>query len=353
MPQIFSRHNAGGSSLRTMRQGLVPVSIELSPGRPGIVKFSDGTTSLTSCLHCPEAPCMSFDGTEVVSASITEFPADRNPSTCPAGAMTRVNGGAPAINPDACMLCGVCASRCPVGAIRMVPYAVVDDTQRDAFPETDDGEATERSLVAFSAVHRSGDLLVESNAVVDDLRAKLLVAWNRVGDRFPDHLARNLLIAGGVGAAMRRKGDVAARMDIVLGAPWPLFGCVEVEFGDVAVLDAPRDILDDIAVSIGRHGKDPTSLVAFVITDVLPNWRSEYWRIIQDIRNVLGVRIGTITVLALCLLVWRGKKLADLSPNLFHVDVETESYRKAVLEPLLGREIKIDEAARPSVEVVK
>lgn len=152
---------------------------------------------------------------------------------------------------------------------------------------------------------------------------------------------------------MRRKGDVFARMDIVLGAPWPTYGCVEAEFGDVAVLDAPRDLLDDVAVSVGRLGKDLASLVALVVTDVLPNRRSEYWRIIEDIRKVLGLRIGTVTVLALCLLVWSNRKLWELPADLFHVDVNTPSYRTAVLELLLERNLRIGLEPRPWVEVAK
>lgn len=296
---------------------------------------------------------MRFRDDEVLSVSLPEFPADRNPATCPAGAITRLSREAPSIDPEACMLCGVCASRCPVGAIRMIPHAVIDDTPRPAFPETYDDAIADAAAGAVSTVPRSGEFLTESDAVADDLRARMLAAWNRNGDRFPDILSRNLLIAAGCGAAMRRKGDVFARMDIVLGLPWPEFGCAEAEFGDEAVLDAPRDLLDDIAVSVGRLGRNPNFLSALVVTDVLPNWRSEYWRIIQDIRQVVGVKIGTVTVFALCLLVWRRQRMSDLPSDLFHVDIDTLSYREAVLEPLLGRKLKIGLAPRPFVEVAK
>lgn len=353
MPRIFSRDTGAAALRKTLAVGLVPVFLDVAQGKPSMLRFSDGSASPTTCLRCPSAPCMTFREDEVVSASLPEFPADRTPSACPSGAITRANGDTPSIDSAACMLCGVCASRCPVGAIRMIPHAVIDDAARPAFPETDDNAAADAALAAVTSVRRSGEFLTESDTVADDLRSRMLAAWNRNGDRFPDLLARNLLIAAGCGAAMRRKGDVFARMDIVLGSPWPEFGCAEAEFGDVAVLDAPRDLLDDIAVSVGRLGRNPLSLSALVITDVLPNWRSEYWRIIQDIRNVVGVKIGTVTVLALCLLVWRGRKMSDLPPDLFHVDIETTSYREAVLEPILGRKLRIGLAPRPSVEVAK
>lgn len=353
MPRIFSRDAGAAAPRRTLAPGLVPVSLEIAQGRPGTLRFADGSSSPTTCLRCPDAPCMSFRDGEVVSASLPEFPADRNPSACPAGAMSRTDGGAPSVDPAACMLCGVCASRCPAGAIRMIPHAVVDDADRPAFPETGDGASADAALAAVSGIPRSGEFLAESDTVADDLRSRMLAAWSRNGDRFPDLLARNLLIAAGCGAAMRRKGDVSARMDIVLGAPWPEFGCAEAEFGDEAVLDAPRDLLDDIAVCVGRLGRTPHSLSAIVVTDVLPNRRSEYWRIIQDIRNVLGVKIGTVTVLALCLLVWRGRKMSELPPDIFHVDIDTPSYREAVLAPLLGRRLRLGPAPRPFVEVAK
>lgn len=353
MPRIFSRDGGVAAPRRALGAGLAPVSIEISPGRAGVARFADGTSSYTSCLRCPDPPCMFFGHAEVVSASLPDFPADRNPAVCPAEAISRPDGGAPSIDATACMLCGVCASRCPAGAIRMVPHAVVGDDALAAFPETSDAASADAAIAALSAAPRMGELLTESDVIADDLRARLLAAWERIGDRFPDHLARNLLIAAGCGAAMRRKGDVFARMDIVLGAPWPDYGCVEAEFGDVAVLDAPRDLLDDVAVSVGRLGKNPRSLATLVVTDVLPNRRSEYWRIVQDVRNVLGIKIGTVTVLALCLLVWRGRRMSDLPLDLFHVDIDTPSYRASVLEPLLGRKLRVGPEPRSSVEVAK
>jgi Fe-S-cluster-containing hydrogenase component 2 len=353
MSRIFSRHSSGRVAPKMLKLGLVPVALNVSPGHSAVVVFSDGSTSKSSCLRCETAPCMTYAETEVVSHSLADFPADRNPVVCPANAITRENGAAPVIAADACMLCGVCVSRCPVGAIRMVPYAVIDDTQREAFPETESLDEALAAISVFADVPKTGEFLVESDAIVDDLRSRLLAAWGRTGDRFPDHLARNLLIASGAGAAMRRKGDNAARMDIALGAPWPTFGCAEAEFGDVAILDAPRDLMDDVAVCVGRLGQDKDSILALVVTDVLPNRRSEYWRILQDVRKVIGVKIGTVTVLALCMLVWRRKKISALPIDLFHVDVETESYRTAVLEPLIGRKLKLGPEPRPSVEVAK
>lgn len=353
MPQIFSVEKGASEPRKKLRSGLVPTALEFSPGKSALIRFSDGSEAEATCLRCPGSPCMLFNEKEIVSASLPDFPADKNPSVCPSGAITRSNGGPPVIDSDSCMLCGVCASRCPVGAIKMVPYACINDATNPALTSTENDAEADAALEALSGIPRKGAFLTESDEVADELIYRLTSAWSKSGDRFPDHLARSLLVAAGCGAAMRRKGDVFARMDIVLGAPCPEFGCAEAEFGDVAVLDAPRDLLDDLAVSVGRHSKNLKKIAALVVTDVLPNRRSEYWRIVQDIKNVLGVKIGTVTVLSLCLLVWNNRKMSELPPDLFHVDIDTPSYRAAVLEKIAGRKLKIGSDARPHVEVAK
>lgn len=353
MSRIFSRHRASEGSRRTLRPGLVPVSLEHSPHGPATISFSDGSRSQPSCLRCPTPACMQYADSEVRSASMPDFPADRNLSVCPSSALSRAADGVPRVDSDSCVLCGACATRCPVGAIRMSPWPVVDDSHQPAFVDTSDSDSVEMTIRIFHGVLRLGALLDESDYVVDTLRERLFAARNSCGDQFPNILARNLLLSSGVGAAMSRTGDNAARMDIALGPPWPAAGCAEVEFGDVAILDAPRDILDDVAVSVGRHKFDKRLLVTLVISDVLPNWRSEYWRMVQDIRSIVDVRIGTVTVFALMLLVWRKRLMAELPATLFHVDVETTSYREAVLEPILGRSLSITPGARPIVDVAK
>ena len=150
MPQIFSRDAGAAAPRRTLAKGFVPIALRIEQGKPGFVMFSDGSCSLTTCLRCPDTPCMSFKEEEVVTTSIPGFPADRNPSVCPSGAIVRTNGSAPSIDPRACMLCGVCASRCPAGAIRMVPYAVIDDTARPAFPDTRDDALADAALAALN-----------------------------------------------------------------------------------------------------------------------------------------------------------------------------------------------------------
>jgi ferredoxin len=299
---------------------------------------------------------MSYLEDELNVYNIPDFPADRNLEVCAAGALIRPNGvGAPVVNVDDCIGCGVCATRCSVGAIHLAPYAVVTDDINVAFMETQDQHESETHKVRamFEALSPTGHMLIESDQIVDGMQIRLDRATRRLGDQFPNHLVRNLFLSIGIGAAMRRRGDNAVRMDLILGQPGTEFGVAEVEFGGDAVLDSPRDVLDDVAILVSRRGWPLPKITALIVSDVLPNKRSEYWEIIQDIHKVLNVKVGTITVLALTLLVWNRKKLAMTSNNVFYTDKFTDSYRASVLEPMLGRPLKLSANLRPHVEVAK
>jgi len=129
------------------------------------------------------------------------------------------------------------------------------------------------------------------------------------GTKFPNLYARNLLVAVGWHAAMRRAGDTNVRVDIV--AQREAAVCVtEVEFTD-AVIDAPRCVLDGIAVLRARYGLLEPTVVGLVVAGVLPNQRSEYWRVVADIEKALAVRVHTVTPAALVFLVWEGRTLND------------------------------------------
>ena len=237
----------------------------------------------------------------------------------------------------------------------MEPHAVVTDDVNIAFIETrENHEAVMRKVRGtFEVLCPTGHLLYESDEIVDDMQIRLDRTTRRIGDKFPNHLARNLFLTVGVGAAMRRRGDNAVRMDLILGLPGVVYGVAEVEFGGDAVLDSPRDILDDVAVLVSRRGWNVPETTALIVSDVLPNKRSEYWDIIQDIHNVLNVKVGTVTILALMLLVWNRKLLTLTPDNIFYVDKNTDSYRARVLEPMLGRALNLGTQLRPHIEVAK
>ena len=77
-----------------------------------------------------------------------------------------------------------------------------------------------------------------------------------------------------------------------------------MEIPSTAILDAPRNQLDNIAVLNNRRAKDLTKLTPLVICWDLPNRRSDYWNVINDIFKITNIKIRTISLLSLTLIYW-------------------------------------------------
>lgn len=352
------RQRANTGRGKTLASGWFPIGLRFFPGHQTSVLFSNSREAGASCLRCVDAPCTKFADDETVPGNFDRFPADRNPEVCAAGAISQPDGGgAPTIDGERCVLCGVCSSRCPVGAIRLIPGvgAVVDDTPNDAFIEVAELRPDQNAadLRAFDGLPAEGAQLIESDALVDEVFGRMQRAWARVGDRYPNMLARNLLIGAGVGASMGRKGNNHMRMDLILSRPGVQHGVAEVEFGQEAILDAPRDTMDALAVLASRYGWDLKSTTAIIVTDVLPNRRSEYWHIIQDISNVLGIQIGTVTIFALLMFNWNRRLLEIVEGQPFYADRDTISYRAEILEIVIGRALHLSNSPRPQIDIAK
>jgi len=351
------RQNSSDVIGKTLAPGWEPVSLKYSPGKRTVVHFSNGKSTYASCLRCPNTPCSKLAPGETIPSNFDRFPADRNSHTCAALAITGNVNGAPIIDPDRCIMCGVCASRCPVGAIRLEPGrgAFVEDELNAAFMETKNEtvETNEILLRRFAKLDSEGTILGERDDIVDDIFSRSNRVWTLVGDRYPNMLARNLLIGAGLGASVGRKGNNHMRMDIILSPPGIIHGVSEVEFGQEAVLNAPRDTLDSLAVLVSRYDWTLETTTALIVTDILPNRRSEYWHIIKDISNVLQVRIGTVTVLSLMLIIWNRLRLDLRKEHPFYVDRDTDSYRATVLNKLINRSLNLGTDPRPQVDIAK
>lgn len=126
-----------------------------------------------------------------------------------------------------------------------------------------------------------------------------------------------LLFSGlGGGVYFPRKGDNSERFDATI--TFPEYKVVtEIEIPSTAILDAPRNLLDDYAVMHCRKGEAVDKIVPLVVCWDLPNHRTDYWNVITDVYNILGIKIKTISILALALYYWTGTPLDLCSDDFF------------------------------------
>lgn len=286
----------------------IPFAFEIHQGIPGTAHFRSGDECHIGCLGCTNPRCMYFSENEIECDHVDGFPNDKSINACPVEAIMWDNSSAaPVIDVRKCISCGVCVSRCPVGAlyfsnrgklmVNTDPSKYVENRKTDAAAQAVHLCQIEQLL----KVPRAGVSLNPSDQIFRSIYDKLF----RLKNNYHNSIGRNLLIALGCKCSMRRIGDVYTRMDAIYSSPAGSFGAVEIEFGR-DTLDASRGILDDIAVLNTRYGVHKHNDKALVICLQLPSARQGYWQVVKDVKIVEGIKIGTITVGALMFLLWNG-----------------------------------------------
>ena len=289
-----------------------PLALTFTPTSQPELHFAGGIPHRTTCLGCQDAPCMKHTEADINprSPNLTDFPRDPSREICPADAMTWDRDAyGPTIDVDKCIGCGLCAVSCPYGAISLSPDGVAIVHKQDP-----DGIA-----IPVATRDRPHKLLPRHGTLGsrDMPFARQLPAITAgLGDIQRSRMVRNMLLACGISASMRRKGDTNIRMDGVLHFASGHVGVVELETSD-AVLESPRALLEDIAVLHGRFDVPMDEIVPVSILAALPNLRAEYYQVIDDISSVLKIHCRTLTLGALCLLMWRFRELPDLTSDLF------------------------------------
>ena len=357
MSKVLRQH-VNRTTTRLLRQDAKPVRIVYSPGEVPLVRFADGGEVTGVCLACPDVPCMEFSRSELIVNGLEQFPADQTVDVCAAGALSWDSiQNAPAVDNDSCIRCGICVLRCPVGAIGLDfdEGIQINSQPNDYFQSAeyamDDG-VVRLSVTNFNGCVREGILVKERDEISESLEAILQDALSKHGPQFPNHLTRNLLLANGIQAAMRRRGDVNLRMDLICGTSGNGRGVVEVELVGQSLLDSPRNVLDNVAVLANRYGVPIREIAALIVNAALPNARAEYWRVLKDISSVLGIRVGSLTIQALIFLVWNRASFQLSSNNLFYADEDNPTIRQAV-ERAIGRPLEISEGLAAALEVAK
>lgn len=343
-----------GGAFSALSPDVQPLRIQIRPGAPSRVELSGGVPRNGVCIGCPNIPCMKYEEAENQLSVLPEFPADPDWEVCPTHAISREgDAGPPRIDSSRCIWCGVCVSRCPVGAIWLesTAGAVVETGESEGIEITTSTALNLDTQRRFRAAERVGTMLDESDPFLSRLESRL-DSFLSLDSSLPVRLGRNMLRASGLAAVSRRTGDNNLRMDILFESGPESPGVAEVEFSEQVLLESPRAILDDAAVLVSRHHWAVGTLSLLVLPLRLPNRRSEYWSVIQDINRVLELRIQTLPVLSLMLHIWDGR-VPGVHSGSFYADQGTPSLRRALFEVPLGRTLKFSGMVGAMVEPPK
>lgn len=286
--------------------------------QPVFVNLGNTVKGRGTCLGCRDAPCMALsDGDMELPEVLREFPGNPSREVCPTRAIDWDNADEfVRIDSEACIGCGLCVARCPYGAISLTGdgVALVESNDPDGMtvPAADDSGQTEHP--SSPTVGWIGPMDIP---VVGQMPATIARMYSNVAVRF----IRNLIIQCGVQCRTRRTGDTNIRMDGVLATADGSLGVLEIEFGN-GVLEAPRALLEDLAVLRGRYGIQLDNNTPVSVVAELPNTRSEYFQVINDIEKVLSLRCRTVTVGALLAVFWNFQMIEGFSEDLFTTSPE-------------------------------
>ena len=309
----------------------MPFAFTNKQGNPGVTYYLSDDECYIGCLGCVNPRCMYFSEEEIECDYVAGFPNDKSVNACPVDAISWDNTlSAPKINHSRCISCGICVSRCPVGALYFSEKGKLKvNTIRDRHVECTkvDHNTQMVHLEQIEQMVKKPRLSMYLHAS-DQVFAEIYDKLFRLKSNYHNAVGRNLLIALGCKCSMRRVGDVYTRMDAVYSSAGGTFGAVEIEFGR-DTLDASRGILDDIAVLNTRYGISKQNNKPLVICLQLPNARQGYWQVVRDIMKVEGIKIETITIGALMYLLWGGYTFEPENDR-YYIDYDNMNLRSII-----------------------
>lgn len=327
--------------------------IKVIPNKPTTIYFNDGSTIISSCLKCPNTPCCNFSKSELNLKALPDCAYNTTNNTCPANAISiDKDTGIPNIDSNKCIGCGICAFRCPTKAIYIKNGSAIinsDVSENDkAHYTTVNFDEFNDTLNVINKLKNEGTLVFESDLIMSKIY-KDISNLNKMDSNLPNLLVRNILLTLGTIYNSSKIGDNNFRMDGLLRNHSQL-GVCEIEFGS-DLLNSPRNILDDIAVISSRYSNNHHTLYPLIISLEFPNTRSEYWRVIQDIKQVLNIKINSISLGALLLLLWNLQKIDILAYD-FYADCHNLTIRE-VMKSILNRNINLSIGCNSILEVNK
>ncbi len=336
--QIFNE-NSSRKKIGILKE--LPFRINVQPNIPGALQYYSGHKYHVGCLSCINPRCMKFSNSEINCTIVSGFPEDKSVSVCPVDAISwDREHDIPRIDTSKCINCGICISRCPVGALYYDNQVCLNTNKTIAteyiFPTEENRKLQLTQISQLISTQKFGSIIIASDKTFEKIYDKLYSLKNANHNL----IGRNLLIALGCHCSTRRIGDVYTRMDAIYSSVAGSFGAVEIEFGR-ETLDASRGILEDIAVLNTRYGINKYNNKALVICLQLPNARQGYWQVVKDINTVEHIKIGTLTIGSLMLLLWNGCRLEPENDR-YYIDYDNMNLRQIICNQLNCKNINIE-----------
>lgn len=275
-----------------------------------LVIETEEETYRSACVKCAKPQCVSYFDDEFICEGVADFAANLDDRVCPTRSIRwSEQTNEFEIDQSSCISCGLCAMRCPFGAIYKSREGLMTiNKDRSSYRyelipfDSDPAELQSECSEAIATLTSS-----RKHHRADIERIELIYQSIALDNEIANILCRNLIIESGWNCSVRRIGDVYTRMDAIFEGNGA-YGVVEIEY-DADTLSSARNLLDDLAMLQTRYSLPARETIPVALCMSIPNTRQGYFQVCEDIRNVLGIKIRTLTVGALLALVWAGAEL--------------------------------------------
>jgi Fe-S-cluster-containing hydrogenase component 2 len=322
-------------------QMLIPESLSGSTCQVDVfdhsrVSLSGGSTVESGCLRCPDTPCVTLSIQEISKETRVESVANLERRVCPTDSLIVNDMGLIEID-NACISCGLCVSRCPAHAIHLdtkAKRAVVSHSTigYKVFTGTDQEFYEERNRLSHSFE------VIESDHGTLKLLASIMVQVSSApqlpnGMRALQLLVRNAFLLNGIAARLKNPGDNNNWAELALDDGINLFP-VEIEIASDG-LDSARRVMSDVAIVCSRYGVPTEEVVPIIIMFQLPNIRTDYYGVILNVSERVGLRIFTVP---LALVIWSiiDRKIDLINSIKSFCYVDEENIRAYKLSNIIG-----------------
>lgn len=308
--------------------------------RGSFLEYEDDSFTPGACIACANKTCMSYNTDEMRTPTFMAFPHNTSRRVCPVDAISIVHEtGFATIDSETCIGCGLCLHRCPVAAIQFDmnggKCAINLDESILVQCNSSEQEAFLRDIKDVARRIGYTKIPVEAS---DSYLTKIHTTAKGRSD-VADIILRNYFINLGIPCNINAKGNNHMRTKFFAeDGEHILFGESNDENGDT--LSLPRRIMDDYAVLTARHGISRDKLVPLAIINGLPNKRTDYYEVINDVKNILGFQIHTLTYHILFILNIFNKKLSIIDLTRFIVDKDVQNLVPGMKELINDIEIR-------------
>lgn len=273
------------------------------------------------CLSCRNKYCINYLQEEYQTDLFDKFPHNTSFRVCPTNAISIKNGGG-FINNELCLGCGLCLHRCPTAAIQL------DFTTGKCFINTE----SDYKIKQYRSYQESEDIQyikkfihlprhIEYNHISTSFSNQYhnsIINYSKYVPDLSEIIVRNTLINMGIKCHAAAIGNNHIRIEF-FGLQNDKIIIGESNSKENDTLTVLRRILDDEAVMISRYKINKKNIVALSVLNNLPNKRTDYYEVVNDMENVLNLQVSTITFHALFVL------------NLFNIKLSLTEFESFVI----------------------